>query len=543
MSTAIQEQPSGTETVLRQVARRLQLAAFGSRLSTVMLIVGGVYGAVLLFSRSTGLPEGLVFRPISLIAIPSLALAICAVWHPRSSSIDAARQIDNAHGTKDLFLTYASLDKSAGDYQSLVAADAQAKAQDVDPQQVVTWQWQSRVGPLLAMGCLLWLAVAFLPQFDPFGKIAQAEEEQQKLAQLEKDKQATKLRKADLKKQQEDADESAKVDKAIKDLTNTFGEMKRDQPEANRQKLTEQQKGIGEKFRKLGAEKLKTLLSQDGLFQDFGGERQRKLRKWTDELLDGSSNEINQELQSMKDQLAELANEKDPVKRAQMAKELKEQLRDLAEFAQENAGSPELSAALRRAMRQMEQVADGENPQTAQEAMEALAESLDLSKMELQQLAEAARDMKRLEKALETLQQAKALNQQGELDGEGTGEFQSLEDYAELYAEMMGQDQQGQGTGGEGQGEGGQVPEDDSVASDFKKEQEKTASRPGKVLLSLKGKGMSESGEAQKEYAQAVQEIKQGISEAIEQEQVPPGYHEGIRGYFNSIDETATGNE
>ena len=30
--------------------------------------------------------------------------------------------------------------------------------------------------------------------------------------------------------------------------------------------------------------------------------------------------------------------------------------------------------------------------------------------------------------------------------------------------------------------------------------------------------------------------IKQGISEAITQEQVPPGYHEAIRGYFDSLE-------
>ena len=130
-------------------------------------------------------------------------------------------------------------------------------------------------------------------------------------------------------------------------------------------------------------------------------------------------------------------NEKDPVKRAEMAKELKERLRDLSEFASENAGSPELAAALRRAMRQMEQVADGD-PEQAKEAMKALAESLELSEMEMQQIAQAAKDMKKLEKAFETLAQAKSLNEEGMLDGEGTGEFQTLEDYAELYAELMG---------------------------------------------------------------------------------------------------------
>jgi tetratricopeptide (TPR) repeat protein len=208
----------------------------------------------------------------------------------------------------------------------------------------------------------------------------------------------------------------------------------------------------------------------------------------------------------------------------------------LEEFASESVGSAELSAALRRAMRQLEQVEQGQDPQAAKEAMKALAESLDLTKMELQQIAQAAKDMKRLEEALEALQRARSLNEQNALDSEGTGEFQTLADYAELYAELMGEEPGG-GTGGEGFGEGGEVSEDDSGDTDFRKEQEKVATRAGKILLSLKGKGMSEAGEAKKEYRQLVGQVKQGVSEAISQEQIPPGYHEGIRGYFDSIDE------
>ena len=526
-----------SRTVLEQVARRLRVAAFGQRFYWLMLLSGALYAIALLMSRFTGIPEGLVFEPLSLLVIPVVALLVAAVWHPKPTAVEAARRVDQCNGTKDLFLTYATLDQTAGDYQSLVEADAQKQASRVDPERVVTWDWYSRSGKIVAMAVALWLAVAFLPQFDPFGKVAKAEETRQKLAQLEDDKKATELRKAKLKEQGEVSKSTEEVDKSINDLTKTFGQMKRDQPESNRKELNQHQKDIGEKFRKFGADKLRTLLSQNGLFQGFGGERQQKLRKWSDELMNGNSEDLKAELKSIQDELQALMNEKDPVKRAEMAKELKERLRDLSEFASENAGSPELSAALRRAMRQMEQVAEGD-PEQAKEAMKALAESLDLSEMELQQIAQAAKDMKKLEDALEALAKAKSLNEEGKLDGEGTGEFQTLEDYAELYAELMGEEPgEGDGTGGEGGGGGGEVDEDDSVASDFKKEQEKTAQRAGKMLLSLKGKGMSEAGEAKKEYRQAIEEVKQGISEAISQEQVPPGYHEGIRGYFDSIDE------
>ena len=156
--------------------------------------------------------------------------------------------------------------------------------------------------------------------------------------------------------------------------------------------------------------------------------------------------------------------------------------------------------------------------------------------MELQQIAQTAKNMKALEEALQVLQMAKQLNEDGMLDGEASADFQSLSDYAELYAQMMG-DQTGDGTGGEGIGRGGEVPEDDSVASDFKTQKEKTAVQAGKILMSLKSKGLSDSGEAQKNYRQLLGSIKQGVSEAITQEQIPPGYHDGIRGYFDTIDD------
>jgi hypothetical protein len=31
--------------------------------------------------------------------------------------------------------------------------------------------------------------------------------------------------------------------------------------------------------------------------------------------------------------------------------------------------------------------------------------------------------------------------------------------------------------------------------------------------------------------------VKQGVSEAIQQEQVPPGYHEAIKKYFDTLPE------
>ena len=48
---------------------------------------------------------------------------------------------------------------------------------------------------------------------------------------------------------------------------------------------------------------------------------------------------------------------------------------------------------------------------------------------------------------------------------------------------------------------------------------------------------MSNVGSTQENYMEKVSEVKQGVSEAILKEQVPPGYHEAIRKYFETVGE------
>ncbi|HLJ11077.1 MAG TPA: hypothetical protein VKU82_07805, partial [Planctomycetaceae bacterium] len=79
---------------------------------------------------------------------------------------------------------------------------------------------------------------------------------------------------------------------------------------------------------------------------------------------------------------------------------------------------------------------------------------------------------------------------------------------------------------------------DDSIETEFKTEQSKSAVTAGKVLLSVKTKGLSDKGDAKKEYKSLIQKVKQGYSEAILQEQIPPGYHEGIKSYFDNLDKS-----
>ena len=190
------------------------------------------------------------------------------------------------------------------------------------------------------------------------------------------------------------------------------------------------------------------------------------------------------------------------------------------------------------ARKQSGEATSEEEMQMAQEAAEALRESLELSKTELQELARSAKEMKQLEEALKTMQQAEKLNQEGQLDGEQCEGCKSLAEYAEKYKKMMA----GMGQGGEGEREEGGSPmdEDDSDPEGYKDEKTKTQIQAGKVLLSIKTKEAATEKdfdpEELKKYESTVSQIKSGVQAAIENEQIPPGYVDGIKSYFDNLD-------
>ncbi|MBC8112896.1 MAG: hypothetical protein H7062_00825, partial [Candidatus Saccharimonas sp.] len=167
--------------------------------------------------------------------------------------------------------------------------------------------------------------------------------------------------------------------------------------------------------------------------------------------------------------------------------------------------------------------------------------SLELSQAEVQELEQAMKDLKELEQALKTIQQAKKLNEGEKLDGAKAGECKTLADYEALYAQLLAEggaeeEKEGEGMGERGFGKGGEAPEDDSVETGFKSEQSKSAVVAGKMLMSMQQKGEAEKGEVVRDYKALLTTVKQGAMEALNTEQIPPGYHEGIKSYFDALE-------
>ncbi len=254
---------------------------------------------------------------------------------------------------------------------------------------------------------------------------------------------------------------------------------------------------------------------------------------------------------------------------------------------------------LRQAAEQAKAEANGEgSPQATRQAMQEAAEAakavLEQAGLEAEQLAQTARDMAELEQAMETARQAGRLNERGELDGQEATDAASMAEFLEVYEEMLaesdqapaevrdgavrgsGEGEEGEGPGGEGeggQGEGGEggdgeggegdgdggdgdgegegdggggrgerdevdgraMGETPDAETGFRTEVSRSHLVAGKMLWDEKSKGDSERGERTTEYRDNIARVQEGVDEAIFAEDVPPGYRDGIKQYFDSL--------
>jgi hypothetical protein len=542
------ESPQSRE-LLRRVTARLHAVRLARTFYWLSLGLAGAYGLGLLATRLTGLfPEWV--SPMMLGAVPALALLGGLLWLRRPEPMEAARCVDQQEQSKDLFLTLTLLNGSCGAYQPLVVRDAERFAGQVEPTRVIPWRWGRRALHIAGALVVLLLASLYVPTLDPFGHVAAAKERAARQEDLRMIRKATEVRRSQLTKSDVSADLSEAVERQMEALKAALREMQPTAPESNSRVLLDQQQAVGKRWR-LGAEALKQLLSEKPLTQRFGDLSGTRPKSWLENLRKGETGELQQQLAELQQSLEGISRAQDPVKRTEAIRQMQQKLDELRDFAQEQVDSKPLAAALERALKQLDAMRSDPTSTTSQAEAEALSESLKLAELELQQLAQSARDLRELEQALEVLQAARRLNAENRLDGELCENCQSLEDYAELYADLMaelGYDVAALGDGenpgdGTGQGAGEVEPENEAITTDFKSQTSQSAIQKGKLLLSLKTKGVTENDEeVQLQYETAVRDLRQSVSEVIDQEQIPPGYHDGIKQYFDTLDRTGADN-
>lgn len=524
--------------LLDGVVARLWLAKLGRRWRWIFLTLCVVYTIALIVSRSTGWWAG-QFNPIHLPILIVAAFVLSILTHRKPSYMDAARRVDEFGQTRDLFLTITMLQNSAGEFQPLVIKSAEATATKFKAGQLVQFPWQKPFLQAAVAMLIVGTAVWQFPQLDPFGTVAEAKEQEQRSTKLNSARLATKERMAELKKAEEDAKEAAEVSKALEKLKNVLGSLEKNKPGENRTALAGEQKKVGALWRKISAEKMAEMLMKSQTDQAFGEPGKDSQQKWAKELAEGNADSLRKEISEMKELADKIDKAKDPAEKAELKSELKKKMQQMKEFAAEKLQNKALKAALDRALEQLEST---KQEKLEKESKEGLKESMELIKQELKQMEMSAQEMKQLEEALKTIQMAKQLNEEGKLETEGDNEGMSLEEYREFYEELMEQgEEDGEGTGDQGMGNGTPVDEDETAKTGFKPEQSKSAVKAGKMLLSINTKGLppdnAEAEEIKTKYRKLVQTVKSTAEEAIQQEQIPPGYHDGIKNYFNSLEE------
>lgn len=547
------------QELLDRIALRKRLIHWARRGYWFTLIFAIIFATVLITLRLLNIVED-PFRGWMVLLVPTVGVLFAAIFHRGISDMQAARLADEHAKTKDLFLTASSLNTSTGDYQDAVTDQANKQAPTVNPSAVVPYFPGKKLGHVVMILLVLTAGILWMPQFDLLGQDEDRQKTTQRKQRLEETRKALVKRSKKLKKQDLLADQSKQVEAKINALQQALRKMKKIDPKGNVKRLADQKQRIQDTWQQ---KKLAQSLKNKSANQRFGNNTQQQ-RQWKKQMKNGQSQNLQKKMQAVQKKAEQLAKTTDKKERAKLQKEIKQDIQEMLDYAMKENGAQQLAQSLEQALNQLDMT---QMDDISSEAAKALSESMNLSQQELQQLAQSVRDMQKLEEALKAIQQAQLANNLQPLDGESTSSCKTLSDYQKLYdkicqgrcknpAMCQGQCQgkcqgnspsmsqgntpgQGQGAGmkGAGQGQGNIAPEDDSVVTNFKTEKEKTKLRAGKILLKWKTKGMAKTGQAVKDYEKSIHTVKQDAAQAIESEQVPAGYHDAIKKYFDTIEQ------
>ena len=519
---------------LKQISNRMQLhsACTVFYKSSALLLLLSL--ALLLISRFLSLiPD--VFNYLTILIPFGIAVVIAILFRKTPKIAECAKLADNTHSTKDLFSTASSIKNAHGEFSPIVIKNAESKATTIDPKQIIQFKFSKQIQTIIMLLVLVVTGACFLPHLDLLGRDVakqKKKENQKKLVKLEK---SVKERLKILQKQSHSKN-SPEVEKILAKIKSQFNSLKKSQPKANREKLKQMQRNLSDIWKKKQKDKLRDQL-QTNLGKQSFGMLDKKEQTWQKQLKKNSFSAIKKEAEELKKLAQKISEMSDSKEKDALKKELSKKMKALSDFMASQLGSKSAQGALKDAMKQL----DMSNLKgLSKEALNAMQNSMQLFKRELDRLGQMTNDINQLEMAMEAAQLAKQLNQLGEMQDAGQGGMESMEDYAEFYKNMMA----GQGKGqGERQGQpgnpggGAKPPEENTDAeTGTKKEISKSQLQPGKILMKWNTKGMGKTGKAKEEYLKSVKKVKQGVSEAILKEQVPPGYHKSIQKYFDNIE-------
>ncbi len=522
---------------MQAVSRRLYARRVARIGLIALIVISALFAALLLVTRLSGL-IGVPLTPATLLIPPCAALAgavlIVGLKRPLPPA-GVARLIDSRLGSEDLLLTACTIGGTAGAYQELVLSRAAVRAAGARAADILPLQPWRGIATATAMTALLASGVLFLPRLDPFGHEASRLKLAARQAQLDEQRTAAKRRIEAIAQVHSEKPASDQVARELAQLTATLAKLKNGRKEENGKMLSAEQQALGKAFNQTADPRFTPSDDERNELQHLGAGDLTQGEALRQELAKGSTRAAGEKL----DQLKVLAEKLDATSDAHEQQKLRAQLKQGLEGLSQGLGK-QGGAALKQAL---DQLAHSGNPGLAHEALAALKDSLDLTKAELSLMAQGTRDREQLKDALQTLQQARKLNELGDLGATDSGEPQegrSLADYKRMYAQLMRQHHQqgGEGSGmgpQDGPGKGGKAQENDSATTLFEPQRSHSQLGAGVTLLEWKTAGPAAKGVAQEQYQSSLREVQQGVSEALLHEPLPPGYQEAVKKYFDSL--------
>ncbi len=243
-------QMSRAAALLNRVHGRMKTAALGRSFYFWGLVSIGVGAAGVAGVRMLGLLTPAEQRWEWLAAIPAVAVVLGSIFHRKVPRTQAARELDKHAQTKDLFLTYATLESAAGDYQPLVERAAEKAAEKIKPVEVVPFRMGRSLGITMVSAAALVLAVVLLPQMDPFGKVEAAVRKEEKKQEVVAIRKAARARQEQLQKEAKVAEEtSSEIEKEIEALKSAFRAMKPQEKQNNSKVLQSKAKAFNDNGR------------------------------------------------------------------------------------------------------------------------------------------------------------------------------------------------------------------------------------------------------------------------------------------------------
>jgi hypothetical protein len=540
-------------TLLRSASRRIQLAAFGRRFHGAGLVLAGIALLGLIAARLLSLLPQHWLTPVTLGALPILALFVALFLTRKPAPAHVARTVDARAGSKELFLTATLMGEAPAEFRGLVHEEAENRAAKLNAARLLPMHWLPGARNLVIAFAALYAAALWLPRFDPFQfeeKRAAVVKQEQRLIETKK---ITAVRKEELAEKGEVF--NAQVEQALAKLDKTLKEAKPEQRELNAKRLNEEAQDFSELWKKASAQLPKEALEKAA--QQFGDqEERREMKELLDKLKQGDPAAIKQAMEKLQQEMEKISQMPEGGDKQKQLDQLAKEVGKMAAQLRDQLGDKNVNDALSRALEQMDLA---KNKDLAKQALDAANESMKLSQEELEKMGEMFKDMQNIEDALKNLQAAKQLNEKGQLDGKDAQQAgaKTPEEYEKLYKDLMAKaGEQGDGEGdGDGNGKpgrgksgnqpgigkGGTVGEDPNAKTGLKTEKSNAQLGAGKLLMQWKEEGVGETGQKSADYQEAVRAVKQGVAEAIRSEQVPPGYHGAIQKYFDRLPEKPAG--